>query len=35
MVVKNYFRNVPESAVSDWVLRTPKNTHTEQYFIKQ
>jgi peptide/nickel transport system substrate-binding protein len=35
MVVKNYFRNVPESAVSDWVLRTPKNTHTEQYFIKK
>ena len=34
MVVKNNFRNVPEEAVSDWVLRTPKNTHTEQYFIK-
>ena len=35
VVVKNYFRNVPESAVSDWVLRTPKNTHPEQYFIKR
>jgi peptide/nickel transport system substrate-binding protein len=33
-VVKNSFRNVPEAAVSDWILRTPKNTHTEQYFIK-
>jgi len=33
-VVKNNFRNVPEDAVSDWILRTPKNTHTEQYFIK-
>jgi len=35
MVVKNNFRNVPEKAVSDWVLRTEKNTHPEQYFIKQ
>jgi peptide/nickel transport system substrate-binding protein len=34
MLVKNSFRNVPESAISDWVLRTPKNTHTEQYFIQ-
>lgn len=33
-IVNNNFRNVPESAVSDWILRTPKNTHTEQYFIK-
>jgi peptide/nickel transport system substrate-binding protein len=33
-VVKNNFRNVPEAAVSDWILRTPKNTHTEQYFIQ-
>jgi hypothetical protein len=31
-LVKNNFHNVPESAVSDWILRTPKNTHTEQYF---
>jgi len=34
MVAKNNMRNVPEVAISDWILRTPKNTHTEQYFIK-
>ena len=34
MVVKNGFSNVPAEAVSDWILRTPKNTHTEQYYIK-
>ena len=34
-VVKNNFRNIPEVAISDWILRTPKNTHTEQYFFKK
>ena len=35
VVVKNNFRNVPESANSDWQYMTPGNTMTEQYFIKQ
>ena len=35
VVVKNNFRNVPDSAVSDWPLLTPGNTIPEQYFIKQ
>lgn len=34
VVVKNNFRNVPEKAVSDWVLLTPGNTSPEQYFFK-
>ena len=34
-VTKNNFRNVPTSAVSDWVFRTEKNTHPEQYFFKK
>ncbi|NPV09353.1 MAG: ABC transporter substrate-binding protein [Anaerolineae bacterium] len=34
-VVKNNFRNVPEEAVSDWLLLTPGNTNVEQYFIRQ
>ncbi len=32
-VVKNNFRNVPEEAVSDWLIRTPSNTDPEQYWI--
>ena len=35
VVVKNNFRNVPESAVSDWHLLTEANTNHEQYFIRQ
>ena len=34
-IVKNNFRNVPEKAVSDWLLLTPGNTNVEQYFFKQ
>ena len=34
-VVKNNFRNVPEEAVSDWLLLTPGNTNVEQYFFRQ
>jgi len=34
VIVKNKFRNVPESAVSDWQLLTPGNTMPEQYFWK-
>ena len=33
--VKNAFRNVPETAMSDWQLLTPGNTIPEQYFFKQ
>ncbi|MGQ9632586.1 MAG: hypothetical protein ACUVXI_20070 [bacterium] len=35
VVVKNDFRNVPEEAPSDWILKTPGNTYPEQYFIKK
>ena len=35
VIVKNNFRNVPESANSDWQYMTPGNTMTEQYFIRQ
>ncbi len=34
MLVKNNFFNVPEHAISDWVFRTEKNTHPEQYFMR-
>lgn len=34
-VVKNNFRNVPESAISDWLQLTPGNTAPEQYFKRQ
>lgn len=34
MLVKNNFFNVPEKAISDWVFRTEKNTHPEQYFMR-
>jgi len=34
VVVKNSFRNVPESAVSDWNLLTPGNAFPEQFYIK-
>jgi peptide/nickel transport system substrate-binding protein len=34
-VVKNNFRNVPETAVSDWLQQTPGNTNVEQYFKRQ
>jgi peptide/nickel transport system substrate-binding protein len=34
-VVKNNFRNVPESAVSDYTVHNPGNTHPSQYFIRQ
>jgi len=33
-VVKHNFRNVPEKAVSDWLVMTPGNTYIEQYFFK-
>lgn len=34
-VVQNRFRNVPESAVSSWVVHTPGNTAPECYAIVQ
>jgi peptide/nickel transport system substrate-binding protein len=34
VVVKNFFRNVPEQATSDWHLLTPGATAPEQYFIQ-
>jgi peptide/nickel transport system substrate-binding protein len=34
-VVKNKFRNVPDNAVSDWLLLSPGNTFPEQYFWKE
>ncbi|NLF15570.1 MAG: hypothetical protein GX597_27595, partial [Anaerolineaceae bacterium] len=34
MLVKNNFGNVPDQAISDWVFRTEKNTHPEQYYFK-
>lgn len=35
VIVKNNFKNVPETAVHDWLFRTPGYTHPEQYFIIQ
>ena len=35
VIVKNYFRNVPEKAVATWHLLTPGATMPEQYFIKR
>jgi peptide/nickel transport system substrate-binding protein len=35
VIVKNYFRNVPDNAVSDWNLLTPGATAPEQYFMEQ
>ena len=32
-IVKTSFHNVPDEAVSDWLLRTPSNTDPEQYWI--
>ncbi|NPV81572.1 MAG: hypothetical protein HPY52_15140 [Firmicutes bacterium] len=34
VIVKNHFRNVPETAISDWLQLTPGNTVPEQYFFK-
>ena len=34
VVVKNNMINVPDGAVTDYNLRTPKNTHPEQYSYK-
>ena len=34
VVVKNNFRNVPEVALSDYMLLSPGNTCPEQYYIK-
>lgn len=35
VIVRNYFRNVPEEAAADWVMRTPGNQHPEQFFIQK
>ena len=35
VVVKDYFRNVPEVAPEDYLLGSPGNTYPEQYFIKR
>ncbi|MCD6318271.1 ABC transporter substrate-binding protein [Candidatus Aerophobetes bacterium] len=34
IVVKSYFRNVPEKAVYSWILRAPGYVYPEQFFIK-
>ena len=34
-IVGNHFRNVPENAVSDVILLSPRNTNPEQYFMVQ
>jgi len=34
IVVKNNLRNVPETGLSDWLMRTMKNGHPEQFFFK-
>jgi len=34
-VVKNNFRNVPESAVSDWIFMSPGNLDPAQFFFKK
>ena len=34
VVVKNNFRNVPESTVSDWLIMTPGTTDPAQYFFE-
>ena len=35
VVVKNNFRNWPETAHVDWVLKSIKNCRPEQFFFKQ
>jgi len=35
VIIKNNFRNVPETGTTDWILLAPGYTATEQYFIKQ
>ena len=35
VIVKNYFRNVPEDGMFDDQPRSPSNTAMEQYFIRQ
>jgi peptide/nickel transport system substrate-binding protein len=35
IVVKNNLRNVPETGLSDWLMRSIKNGHPEQFFFKQ
>ena len=35
VVVKDAFRNVPEEAVSDWILMSPGNQDPFQYFFEQ
>lgn len=34
-IVGDHFRNVPETAVSDVILLSPRNTNPEQYFMVQ
>ncbi|NLF15205.1 MAG: ABC transporter substrate-binding protein [Anaerolineaceae bacterium] len=34
IVVKNTLRNVPETGISDWLMRTMKNARPEQFFFK-
>jgi len=34
-IVKNSFRNVPDDAISDWLVLSPASTALEQYFWKQ
>jgi peptide/nickel transport system substrate-binding protein len=35
VIVKNNFRNVPETGIWSWPLRAPGYTNIEQYFFKQ
>ena len=34
-VVKNNFRNVPETAVTDWIFMSPGNLDPAQFFFKK
>ena len=35
LVVKNNFRNVPETAVTDWIFMSPGNLDPSQFFFKK
>jgi peptide/nickel transport system substrate-binding protein len=35
VVVKNNFRNVPETTTTDWIFMSPGNLDTAQFFFKQ
>ena len=35
VVVKNYVQNVPDSAVTDWIMFSPNNLHPFQFWFKK